>query len=216
MVLRKSSHIYAGAVLLGGPVTFCLFLLMAHLVSQPAKLGESSETTVIDFSRTSNSSQLQTKTRQLPKAPPKPKEAPKMPKMAVSKATNDAPAPKMAMNVPMMATSLSLGDGPYLGGSTGASQTTGDRAVMPLVRIEPQYPRKAAMRGIEGYVRIMFDVNTAGGVENVQIVESRPPRIFDQATKRAVLKWKYQPKLVDGKPVPMKGLRVELPFKLQR
>lgn len=216
MVLNKPSHIYITAVLFGGPVTFCLFLLMAHLVSQPAKLGESSESTVIDFSRSSSASQLQTKTRQMPKAPPKPKEAPKMPKMAVTKASNDAPAPKMAMNVPMMATSLSLGDGPYLGGSTGGGQTSGDRAVMPLVRIEPQYPRKAAMRGIEGYVRVKFDVNTAGGVENLEILEARPPRIFDQATKRAVLKWKYQPKLVDGKPVPMKGLLVELPFKLRR
>ncbi len=215
MVLKKPSHIYAAALLLGGPVTFSLFLLMAHLVSQPAKLGESSESTVIDFSRRTSTSQAQTRTRSLPKKPPAPEKAPDIPKMSMN-VKMDAPAPKMAMNVPALSTSLSLGDGPYLGGSTGGGQASGDRSVMPLVRIEPQYPRKAAMRGIEGYVRVKFDVNTAGGVENLQILEARPPRIFDQATKRAVLKWKYQPKLVDGKPVPRKGLLVELPFKLRR
>ncbi|CAM9943265.1 unnamed protein product [Chrysoparadoxa australica] len=215
MALTKPSHIYIAAVIFGGPVTFSLFLLMANLVSQPAKLGESSETRVIDFSRSMSTSQLQTKTRSLPKAPPKPQEAPQMPKMAM-KAQVDAPAPQMAMNAPLMNSSLSLGDGPYLGGATGGGQTTGDRAVMPLVRIEPQYPRKAAMQGKQGWVRLSFDVNTGGGVENVNVISSTPPRIFDQAAVRALLKWKYQPKLVDGKPVPMRGLKVQLDFKLAR
>lgn len=215
MTLNKPSHIYIAALVFGAPVTFSLFLLMAHLVSQPAKLGESSETRVIDFSRTSSFNEVQTKTRSLPKAPPKPQEAPKMPKISV-KAKVDAPAPKMAMNVPTMANSLSLGDGPYLGGATGGGSGASDRAVMPLVRIEPQYPRKAAMRGIEGYVRVKFDVDETGAVENLEILDARPPRIFNQATKRAVLKWKYQPKMVDGKPVTRRGLLVELPFKLRR
>lgn len=216
MTLSKPSHIYVAALVFGGPVTFSLFLLMAHLVSQPAKLGESSETRVIDFSRTSTFNEVQTKTRSLPKAPPKPQEAPKMPKIAV-KAKVDAPTPKMAMNVPTMANSLSLGDGPYLGGAAGGGAGgSSDRSVMPLVRIEPQYPRKAAMTGKQGWVRLQFDVNETGGVENVEVVESRPPRIFDQAAKRALLKWKYQPKLQDGKPVAMRGLKVQLDFKLTR
>lgn len=215
MTLSKPSHIYGAALLFGGPVTFCLFLLMANLVSQPAKLGESSESRVIDFSRNTSFNKVQTKTRSLPKAPPKPQEAPKMPKIAV-KAQVDAPAPKMAMNVPAISNSLSLGDGPYLGGATGGGGGSSDRAVMPLVRIEPQYPRKAAMTGKQGWVRLTFDVNETGGVENVDVVQSSPPRIFDQAAKRALLKWKYQPKLVDGKPVSMKGLKVQLDFKLRR
>lgn len=215
MTLSKPLHIYAAALLFGAPVTFSLFLLMANLVSQPAKLGESSESRVIDFSRNTNFNKVQTKTRSLPKAPPKPQEAPKMPKIAV-KAQVDAPTPKLAMNVPLMANSLSLGDGPYLGGATGGAGGTSDRAVMPLVRIEPQYPRKAAMTGKQGWVRLTFDVNSTGGVENVSVVEANPPRIFNQAAKRALLKWKYQPKLEEGKPVPMRGLKVQLDFKLRR
>jgi protein TonB len=215
MTLSKPSHIYVVALLLGGPVTFCLFLLMASLVSQPAKLGESSESRVIDFSRNSNFNKVQTKTRSLPKAPPKPQVAPKMPKIAVKAQTN-TPTPQLAMDVPIMANSLSLGDGPYLGGATAATTGNGNRGVMPLVRIEPQYPRKAAMSGKQGWVRLTFDVNSAGGVENVDIVQASPPRLFNQAAKRALLKWKYQPKLVEGKPVPMRGLKVQLDFKLSR
>ncbi|MCF8059725.1 MAG: energy transducer TonB [Bacteriovoracaceae bacterium] len=216
MVLQKQSHLYLTSLLLGGPVTFVLFLLMAHLVSQPAELGKSSDTeNYIDFIRSVNTSQVQTKKRQLPKEPEKPQETPQMPKMAV-KAQVDAPAPKMAMNAPLLTSSLSLGDGPYLGGATGGGTAQTDRSVMPLVRIEPQYPRKAAMTGKQGWVRLQFDVNAAGGVENVEVVEASPPRIFDQSAKRALLKWKYQPKIVDGKPVIMKGLKVQLDFKLTR
>jgi protein TonB len=215
MTLSKPSHIYIAALLLGGPVTFSLFLLMANLISQPAKLGESSESRVIDFSRNSSFNKVQTKTRSLPKAPPKPQEAPKMPKIAVKAQTN-TPTPQLAMNVPIMANSLSLGDGPYLGGATAGASGNGDRGVMPLVRIEPQYPRKAAMSGKQGWVRLTFDVNPAGGVENVDIVQASPPRLFNQAAKRALLKWKYQPKLVEGKPVAMRGLKVQLDFKLSR
>ncbi len=191
---------------------------MANLISRPAKLGKSSDTeNIIDFVRTIHKSQVQTKRRQMPKAPSKPKKAPEMPKIKVA-AKVDAPTPKMAMNIPTLSSSLSLGDGPYLGGATGGAPPgeSGDRAVMPLVRIEPQYPRKAAMAGKQGWVRLKFDVNKLGGVENVEIVESRPPRVFNQAAKRALLKWKYQPKLVSGRPVVMKELRVQLDFKLRR
>lgn len=215
MVSASKNKIYLGSLVFGLPVTFGLFLLMAFLVTAPAKLGKSSDTeNFIDFVRSVPNTQVQTKRRSLPKEPPKPQETPKMPKMAV-KATSDAPAPKMAMNVPLLASSLSLGDGPYLGGATGGAAATGDRDVMPLVRIEPQYPRKAAMSGKEGWVRLKFDVNTAGGVVNVDVIESSPPRLFDQSAKRALSKWKYQPKLVDGKPTEMKNLRVQLDFKLR-
>ena len=121
MVLQKQSHLYLTSLLLGGPVTFVLFLLMAYLVSQPAELGKSSDTeNYIDFVRSVNNSQVQTKKRQLPKEPEKTIETPQMPKMAI-KSQVDAPAPKMAMNVPLLSSSLSLGDGPYLGGATSIS-----------------------------------------------------------------------------------------------
>jgi protein TonB len=218
LILQKQKNLYFLSLIIGGPVTFGLFLIMAHLISQPAKLGQSSDTeNFIDFVRTINQSQVQTKRRQMPKEPPKPEKVPEMPKIKVA-ARVDAPSPQLAMKAPAISSSLSLGDGPYLGsgGSVAPAGGTGDRSVMPLVRIEPQYPRKAAMSGKQGWVRLKFDVNESGAVVNVKIVESSPPRIFNQSAKRALMKWKYQPKLVSGKPVMMKDLRVQLDFKLRR
>lgn len=115
------------------------------------------------------------------------------------------------MNLPNLSTSLK-GNGPYLG-QAGAG--TAGTASTPVVRIEPQYPRKAAMQGIQGWVRLSFDITAMGTVENVEVLDSQPKRIFDMEAKRALLKWKYKPKMEDGKAVPQKGEKVQLDFKLE-
>lgn len=216
MALKSKGQIYGTSVLVGFPVTLLLFYLMATLISQPIDLGTSSDDQIIDFVRVSSQSSLQTRSRSLPKKPPVPEKAPDMPKMSVN-AQVDAPAPQMAMAAPMASDSLAFGSGPYLGGGVGGGGGGGgDREVMPLVRIEPQYPRKAAMTGKEGWVKLKFDVNETGAVENVSIIDAKPPRLFNQSAKRALLKWKYQPKVVDGKPKPRRGLMVQLDFKLRK
>jgi protein TonB len=189
---------------------------MAHLVNQTSGLKKSSDDeNMINFLRTIPNSTTQTRRRSLPKKPPTPKNPPKMPKMAVQQ-SSDVQTPQLAMNVPMLSSPLALGDGPYLGGAVGGGGGSGDNDVIPLVRIEPQYPRKAAMRGTEGWVQLKFDITTAGTVENVTVLKSKPRRIFDQSAKRALSKWKYRPKMVDGKPVARTGLLVQLDFKIQR
>ncbi len=215
MALKSKGQIYGVALVLGFPVTLLLFYIMATLVSQPVDLGTSSEDQIIDFVRVASQSSLQTRSRSLPKKPPTPQKAPDMPKMSVNSQV-DAPQPQMAMAAPIAADSLAFGSGPYLGGGVGGGGGGGDREVMPLVRIEPQYPRKAAMAGKEGWVQLKFDVNETGAVENVSIIKANPPRLFDQSAKRALLKWKYQPKIVDGKPEPRRGLMVQLDFKLRK
>ncbi len=215
MALKSKGQIYGVAVVLGFPVTLILFYIMATLVSQPVDLGKSGDDQIIDFVRASTQSSLQTRSRSLPQKPPTPQKAPDMPKMSVNSQV-DAPAPQMAMAAPMASDSLAFGSGPYLGGGVGGGAVSGDREVMPLVRIEPQYPRKAAMSGKEGWVKLKFDVNATGAVENVSVIEAEPPRLFDQEAKRALLKWKYQPKVVDGKPEARRGLMVQLDFKLQK
>lgn len=200
------------------PVAMGLFFIMAKLVSTPAKLDNKyASENFIDFVRSAPRSQTETRRRSLPKKPPTPKPQPKMPKMAV-KASSQAQTPNLATNIPMLNSPLALGDGPYLGGGVGGGggAGTGDSSEMPLVRIEPQYPRKAAMSGKEGWVQLKFDVTETGSVDNVSVVKSQPRRLFDQAAKRALLKWKYKPKLVDGKAKRRSGLVVQLDFKLRQ
>jgi protein TonB len=53
-----------------------------------------------------------------------------------------------------------------------------------------------------------------GGVEDVEVLDADPKRIFDRNAKRALRKWKYRPKIVDGIAQKQFGLEVQLDFKL--
>ena len=44
-----------------------------------------------------------------------------------------------------------------------------------------------------------------GTVSNVKVMESNPPRIFDQAAVMAMQRWKFRPKIVDGNAVSQRA-----------
>lgn len=77
------------------------------------------------------------------------------------------------------------------------------RELTPLVRIPADYPISALTKSIEGFVEMRFTVTETGSVANPEVLRSSPPGVFDRAARRAVLKWKYQPQMVDGKPTPV-------------
>ena len=74
------------------------------------------------------------------------------------------------------------------------------RELTPLVRIPANYPVSALTKRIEGFVEMRFTVTETGAVANPEVLRASPPGVFDRAARRAVLKWKYQPQMVDGKP----------------
>ena len=78
------------------------------------------------------------------------------------------------------------------------------RELTPLVRVPPEYPISALARGTEGYVILRFTVTESGSVEDPEVLRAEPPRVFNRAALRAVLRFKYQPQFVDGKPVRVK------------
>jgi len=55
-----------------------------------------------------------------------------------------------------------------------------------LVRVEPRYPVHA--RG-EGWVKLTFDINKQGAIENIRIVDSQPARLFDRSAKKSLSQW---------------------------
>lgn len=89
-----------------------------------------------------------------------------------------------------------------------------NQQIMPLHRAEPVYPRRALQRRIEGYVIASFDIDKGGRPINIKIVEGKPARVFDREAIKALKRWKYQPKLVNGNAVVQGGQKVKLEFKL--
>jgi len=87
--------------------------------------------------------------------------------------------------------------------------------VVPLVRVPPKYPARAASRQIEGWVKVEFTIQTDGSVDNAVVVASEPEAIFDDAALTAISKWKFKEKIVNGVAVPQRAVQ-RLQFKLNQ
>jgi protein TonB len=208
------------AALAGVGFSLALFYLMALMIKPSGDpRGDKRDDIVISFTRTKDASQTERRDRTPPEKPSDIKEDLPQPKMNVSQ-NQEAPkadfeAPKAGLNISASDLGQGLGGLGVAVGGGGAGAGTGDAAPTPLVRIEPQYPRQAAMSGQEGWVQLRFDISATGEVQNVEVMKSQPARIFDSAARAAVLKWKYRPQMQDGKPVERKQVMVQLDFKLQ-
>lgn len=65
-----------------------------------------------------------------------------------------------------------------------------------MKRVNPIYPERAKLLGIEGLLSVMYDVNRDGQVENVRILSAQPRNIFEHAVRLAMRRWAYE----TGKP----------------
>lgn len=88
-----------------------------------------------------------------------------------------------------------------------------DSEVVPLNEVLPEYPDQARRRGIEGHVRLAFTITTQGRVENIRVVESSPPNIFDRSARRAAARWRFAPRTENGLAVEREAVKT-LEFRL--
>ncbi len=77
--------------------------------------------------------------------------------------------------------------------------------LIPLVRVAPQYPRGAIRENVEGWVVLLVKIDAVGEVLEATVFDSSPPGRFEKAALEAVRKWKFKPRVVDGKPVGVTG-----------
>lgn len=83
---------------------------------------------------------------------------------------------------------------------------------LPLFIMQPLYPVFKDGQKPQGWVLLKFDVNTNGKVENASVIESRPKGLFDKVTLDVAKKWRFKPKVTDGKRVKQKNTRARLVF----
>ena len=219
MILNASS-LAKNTALLGSAVAiaFLLFLVMKILINSDDILEKvDSERTHLNFVRVDRSDDVKTKKRQPPREPPPPETPPDTPDTSTqitgaNSALNNTP--NLSMNIPSIGVPLNSGDGPYLGALSQGSGLAGfDTDVIPLVRVSPTYPRNAKTAKIQGFVTMDVTIDPDGTVSKAKVIEAKPPRLFDKAALTAIKRWKFRPKIENGKPVAQRAKQT-IEFKL--
>lgn len=86
---------------------------------------------------------------------------------------------------------------------------------MPDQSPAPQYPTEALRRGESGTVVVQVQVDAAGNPADARITQRSGSRLLDRAALDAVRRWRFQPAMVEGQPVPG-TLEIPFDFKTQQ
>ena len=199
---------YAAAIGLGLLVTIGVLHTMQILIAQPqAKLDESGQRHFVDFVRVQREETVQRAERRrekpvAPDAPPQQSMQPRLDSLNDTQVNVSMPTAPVDVGVEMSVSGLGLvaSDGDYL----------------PIVKIAPVYPASAQSRGIEGSCLVEYTVTTAGTVKDVIVIEADPPGIFNRVSIAAAKKFKYRPRVVDGEPIEVYGVRNLFRYELER
>lgn len=180
------------AIALGLVTTFALFWIMQALVGVEAEMTEGGPPTTVEFVRLRRDTAPPPPEREPPKRQ-KPEQPPPPPDMDITQRINPNEATSEIAS--LVDTESAIEEATTLGGGGGDTSST------PLVRVEPDYPPRAKQRGIEGWVIVQFTITPIGTVDNPSVIEANPPGIFEQSALRAVRRWRFNPQVVNGKPV---------------
>ncbi|MBT5892111.1 MAG: energy transducer TonB [Chromatiales bacterium] len=194
---------YAIAFVAATVVTFGLIWTMQVLIATGKQaLTKNQEFKFVDFVRVKRDETVNQE-EDKPEKPPEPDTPPP-----------DAPPPQMD-NVD---TSQAVTMTPLSGSISVQNQLGGFQIVdgdyLPIVKVAPIYPRRAMTRGVEGDCLIEYTVTTSGAVRDPTVVECSSS-LFARASLNAVLRFKYKPRVVDGNPIEVPGVRHVITYKLE-
>ncbi|WP_138380833.1 energy transducer TonB [Luteithermobacter gelatinilyticus] len=187
-------------------ITFMLFFAMQLLIATGKKaLTGTGEKIRVEIAEVRKAQEVEQKIRK----PDKPEEV---------EAPPETPEIQMDTNLSNVNTGIEIGNAPVsaevqVAGTGGFAASDGD--YLPIVKVAPVYPRRAAERGIEGYVILEFTVTKHGTVTDIRVVESTSS-LFNRAAIKAAEKFKYKPKVVDGEPVDVAGVLHKITFELEK
>ncbi len=184
-------------------VTFALLWLMQFLIATGKEaLSEKVDFRIMDFIRVKQEELVEQKDRKPPKPPDVEDKPPEVPPPQMDSMDPNAPR----VNLGRVSVNLSM--------EMGGTDFAVDGEYLPIVRVEPMYPRRAQTRGIEGYCDMEFTVMKTGEVTNAVATECSSS-VFKNASTKAVLKWKYKPRVVNGEPIDSPGVRTRLTYQFE-
>ena len=196
---------YTIAIVIGSLVTVSLlFVMQLLIVTGKQALTKPRERYKLEFVRVKRNENLNVEDI-VPEKPPKPPETPpETPPQDLDNINPDAPTISVAPPI--------VSNTQDIGGPGGMNIAEGD--YLPIVRVAPVYPARALSRGLEGFVDLQFTVTTTGTVKDPIVLQSTSS-LFERAAIRAVLKFKYKPRVVDGVPVEVPGVKTRISFMLE-
>jgi protein TonB len=201
-VIRLPIALISAAVVTAG----ILFVMQLLIATGEKALSEDSQRYFLDFVRVKQEETVETKDRKVEK-PQAPQEAP--PSAPQARTDNVGDLGGIAVNIAgPSGTDIDMDVG-------GTGWVVSDGEYLPIVKVAPEYPRRALQRGIEGYVIVEYTVTKLGTVANPRVIEAEPPGMFDEAAIKSALKYKYKPRVVDGEPIEVPGVRTIIRFELE-
>ncbi len=192
------------AIVVGTFVTFSLLWVMQYLIVMgvPA-LGEERTFRFVDFVRVQRDERTETR-EDKPEPPPTPDAPPPDQPDRQMDNLDMASGAGFGVSAPSVSHELDIGRDGFFS----------DGEYMPIVQVAPNYPRRAQMRGLEGYVTLEFTVTRQGTVRDPRVIESSNT-VFDSSAIDAVMRFRYRPRVIDGEPVDVPGVRFRITFQLE-
>ncbi len=197
MILRYSIGLACGTAFM-----LVLFWVMWSLVSVPVDVAEMRQATRVEFTRMRQDTEAQKKQQEKPQ-PDKPPPVPEVPQMDFAKGSVEN---NVAQLTPTVDASSAMSKMKMTAGT--------DRDIVPLVRINPDYPPRALSRGLQGWVIVQFTISATGTVKDQKVVDSSN-EVFNDAALKAIARWRYNPKVEEGVAVERKGVQTKLVFQLE-
>ncbi|MDX1694912.1 MAG: TonB family protein [Ketobacteraceae bacterium] len=200
-VFQRYIYTQVGAMI----ITFALFMTMQGFLATGYDVSASHDYQTVNFIRVKQDEAI--KTREFkPEKPDEPLPEPET--LELESKAFEAPVSKYDISNVSVKPSFNI--------SPGSGFGSGDGDFLPMVKVPPQYPRRALRNGVEGYVVVSFTVTTDGSVRDPKIVEARPEGAFEQAAINAVLKFKYKPRVIGGQAVEVQGVQNKFTFRLKQ
>jgi periplasmic protein TonB len=212
-------------LLIGSIISIALFIwIQATLTFHNTTMINQPNVQQIDFVRlihapTPNLSQSQSAPSELPQLPIK-SVPPKLPALVLPQPhlqPMQPPTVELSQFKPKLTLNESLFPGDYQKPPPSPApevvfQT--DNEIIALLKIPPNYPKRAIRLGIEGEVNLELHINAEGHVQRATIINAKPPNLFNSAALRSIKQWRFKPKIVNGNAVPRKASQT-IEFRLQ-